>query len=112
MLEQNEQETTQAAQPVQFEGQIARKAVHGQFAHRALRVAPVTDRAVHAVASEKRKQQRVAAANARRLAPVRVFRPMDHFLAVDDPRKQTAAGLRREAEHGGVLGDFENVLLR
>jgi len=97
---------------VGVERQVAREAVHGQLAHRALCVAPITDLAVHAMTSEKRKQQRITAADARRLAPVGVFRPMNHLLAVDEPRKQTAAGLRRETEHGGVLGDFENVLLR
>ncbi len=71
---------------VGFEGQVACKTVHRQFAHRALCVTPEADLAVDAMPAEKRKQQRVAAANPGGLAPVGVLGPMDHLFAVDDPR--------------------------
>ena len=37
--------------------------------------------------------------------------PEDHRLAVDVPRQQAAARLRRDAEQGGVACDLDDVLL-
>jgi hypothetical protein len=59
--------------------------VHRQLANRAVGVAPEADLAVDAMPAQKREEQRVAAANPRRVAPVGVFRSMDHLFAVDRP---------------------------
>ncbi len=68
-----------------FERQVAREAVHRQIAHDAGAVAPAADLSIDKMPAQKRKQQGIAAADPRRLAPVGLIGPMDDRLAIDVP---------------------------
>src|ERR1700688_3635331 len=71
--------------------------------HDAFRIAPLADLTINEMAAEKRKQQRIAAANLDEVGPVRRGWPENDRFAADAPRHQPSARARRAVENGGVV---------
>ncbi len=77
--------------------------------HDAFRIAPLADLTINEMAAEKRKQQRIAAANLDEVGPVRRGWPENDRFAADAPRHQPSARARREFENGVIERDFQYV---
>ncbi len=93
------------------ERQIACEAVHRQLADGAFAVAPEADSTLHPMAAEKRKQQRIAAANLRGIGPVCGIGPEDDARVADTPRQQPAARFGRDARARRAVDELEDVLI-